>query len=129
MAKSFETLIQAKKQYDATLQKDGEKAVKDRLKEVFATRPEIKAIRWRQYTPYFNDGDECVFHLHGIEARLGDTDDFKDSYELKGETKKLVEAFYDDLEKIDDTLKVVFGDHAEVTATREEVTVESYEHE
>jgi hypothetical protein len=30
----------------------------------FAANPEVKRIHWLQYTPYFNDGDECVFSVH-----------------------------------------------------------------
>ena len=29
-------------------------------------RPEVAAVRWRQYTPYFNDGDPCVFGVGEI---------------------------------------------------------------
>ena len=25
--------------------------------------PALKAIRWNQYTPYFNDGDPCTFSV------------------------------------------------------------------
>lgn len=25
------------------------------------TNPQVKRFGWKQYTPYFNDGDECVF--------------------------------------------------------------------
>lgn len=35
------------------------------LLEAVLAHDEVEAIRWRQYTPYFNDGDECVF---GVEA-------------------------------------------------------------
>jgi len=30
----------------------------------FKAFPEVAAIRWRQYTPYFNDGDVCEFSVH-----------------------------------------------------------------
>jgi hypothetical protein len=32
--------------------------------EIFAQTPELKSVGWTQYTPYFNDGDECVFSVH-----------------------------------------------------------------
>jgi hypothetical protein len=35
----------------------------DALAEAFA-HPSIVAIRWTQYTPYFNDGDACVFSVY-----------------------------------------------------------------
>ena len=31
---------------------------------------EIEAVRWRAYTPYFNDGDPCVFGIRGAEAKF-----------------------------------------------------------
>lgn len=31
--------------------------------ELFASHPEISGFRWKQFTPYFNDGDECVFSV------------------------------------------------------------------
>lgn len=33
------------------------------------------ALRWRQYTPYFNDGDACVFQIYGVGLRVADLDD------------------------------------------------------
>lgn len=30
----------------------------------------IKEVRWRQYTPYFNDGDECIFSVNDPEIRF-----------------------------------------------------------
>jgi len=35
--------------------------------DIFATAPNLKSVSWRQYTPYFNDGDTCEF-----SARVGD---------------------------------------------------------
>lgn len=29
----------------------------------------VAAIRWRQYTPYFNDGDECKFGVEDVYIR------------------------------------------------------------
>lgn len=30
----------------------------------------VQAVRWSQSTPYFNDGDACVFGVNGFEVRL-----------------------------------------------------------
>lgn len=35
--------------------------------------PTVVEFGWRQYTPYFNDGDPCVFQAYGAWVRL-DTD-------------------------------------------------------
>lgn len=40
--------------------------------------PTIVEFGWRQYTPYFNDGDPCEFDVHGLWVRTTaevDTDD------------------------------------------------------
>lgn len=34
--------------------------------------PTVAAVRWSQYTPYFNDGDACVFSIHGFQVKLLD---------------------------------------------------------
>ncbi len=46
----------------------------DALKGVFTTGV-IKAVRWTQYTPYFNDGEPCVFGTGEIYYRFADLDD------------------------------------------------------
>lgn len=64
---------------------------------------EVAAVRWHQYTPYFNDGEACVFGAHGpevlltVEADIDEDDDdyydetrWRDTYQLfsygEGET-------------------------------------------
>lgn len=48
--------------------------------------PTIRTFGWRQYTPYFNDGDPCVFSAYGawyltIEDGQSDSDDADDDFE------------------------------------------------
>jgi hypothetical protein len=35
----------------------------------------VEAVRWRQYTPYFNDGDACTFGTGEIYIKLAGGDD------------------------------------------------------
>jgi hypothetical protein len=42
---------------------------------VFERYPEVQAIRWTQYTPYFNDGEPCEFGVHDIEFTLKNYDE------------------------------------------------------
>jgi hypothetical protein len=42
---------------------DEERLLAD-IDAVFAADPRIAAINWRQYTPYFNDGDPCEFSCY-----------------------------------------------------------------
>lgn len=39
-------------------------AFKEGAAELFAAHPKLDSIGWSQYTPYFNDGDACVFSAH-----------------------------------------------------------------
>jgi hypothetical protein len=38
---------------------------------VLLSHPAVKGVRWRQYTPYFNDGEPCVFSAYGFGIDLG----------------------------------------------------------
>ena len=31
------------------------------FKQFFESNPEVNVVGWRQYTPYFNDGEACIF--------------------------------------------------------------------
>lgn len=35
--------------------------------------PSVTEFGWRQYTPYFNDGDPCVFSANGVWVRTTDS--------------------------------------------------------
>ena len=130
----------------------------------------VMAIRWTQYTPYFNDGDECIFGVHEPEVLLGgrygaaaqwrdswtlytrdksygerpawgsvSRDEYnkweRDSrvYEINGaSTREVVEA----LEEFSarnpvfyDVMYQNFGDHAQVTASREGFEIDEYGHD
>jgi hypothetical protein len=48
--------------------------------------PRVVAVRWRQYTPYFNDGDACTFRVYiedGWKFTTTDEDagDYEDGFE------------------------------------------------
>lgn len=108
--------------------------------------PEVEAIRWRQYTPYFNDGDPCEFSVHDIEVKLiggdpeaGDYEDgYVDAWSLKYYAEKSDEelpmGLLDAMKKwqsahIESVVRKNFGDHATVTADAEGFSVEFYDHD
>ncbi|MBM4707887.1 hypothetical protein GS982_01575 [Rhodococcus hoagii] len=41
----------------------------DALDALFAF-PEVEAVRWEQYTPYFNDGDACEFGIREVRIKF-----------------------------------------------------------
>jgi hypothetical protein len=154
--------------------------------------PGVEAIRWTQFTPYFNDGDECSFGVHEIRikiegAELEDYDyerddgfasayslfEYNGTYEHPGEYPPYVakgrpgheeyEAAVKDVQakgrlyyspenktfvvngfdttpirdavkafntyEFEHVLETNFGDHAEVTATKDGFSIEFFDHE
>lgn len=119
----------------------------------------VEKVRWHQYTPYFNDGDPCVFgvyaprvKLRGDEDEEFDYDEYRDDYSLyqyeDGETRYHTsnrkfevngidtKPVYDAITELEglfahheNVLKEKFGDPAEVTYDGESFDVEYYDHE
>lgn len=46
--------------------------------EFFARNPSVVAIRWTQYTPYWQDGDTCTFSANDPELQLFATEEDED---------------------------------------------------
>ena len=57
------------KQLKDQLKKNTKDAV-ELLKQLINQTPEVVAVRWNQYTPHFNDGDECVFSVNELELKF-----------------------------------------------------------
>lgn len=132
---------------DAEMKEHGKAAVLGELKAFFDKHPNT-SIQWRQYAPYFNDGEECVFGVHGVGVvppMKGDDDDNEndfDSWSIKYHIKKgdaapwMTPSIADDLEVLErllysseDLLKAAFGDHVRIIANIDGIEVESYEHD
>lgn len=112
----------------------------------------IQSFSWVQYTPYFNDGDECIFRVYtdynfkinGEDTEEMDSLDWSIKYYLKGQTEKYplkpewdIELFklIEDLQEVinsipEEFMKDLFGDHVEVTVNSDgTITTEEYEHD
>lgn len=64
------------------LQAEMQQILKDAFKDIFEKCPSLGAIVWNQYSPYFNDGDECTFDVHEAELfRIGFDDEVIDELE------------------------------------------------
>ncbi len=111
------------------------------LQKFMEAHPDIKAIGWTQYTPYFNDGDPCVFGINELYVSATDERDEEVGGEgwfyLWGTPEKgLSEQSWADLielkkalEGSEDELEAAFGDHVRVIVTPTGVDVEEYEHD
>lgn len=51
---------------------------KQQTKEFFQLVPQVKAFRWTQYTPYFNDGDTCEFGVNDVYFTNAEGKDLND---------------------------------------------------
>lgn len=130
---------------------ENKKLFMEAVNELFDKHEELMGIRWRQYTPYFNDGSPCTFGVGELfittrpvseledldedddEVDMGDYGDgFVSPYYLK-ENKVL----YEDLcslegfmVNIEDCLEGMFDDHVIVTIERgKDPYTEEYYHD
>ena len=140
------------------IQEKGQQKLKEVFKLFWESNPNVHLITWTQYTPYFNDGDECVFSLGEIIfSNLADSNEFEnidyDIYEgdleniwvsssdgdwetgkLKKDSQKMDYNMAKELsnflqsDSMEDVLKLLFEDHVKVLATREGFTAVYYEH-
>ena len=114
---------------------------------IFENYPEVKIVSWTQYTPYFNDGEECVFRANTDYFEVNGFSDYDDEgepglinvidydyrngkvykYHKGEEIYNAIKNFLNQLDKED--YKTMFGDHAKITVRKDEITVEEYEHE
>lgn len=59
----FEQLLKDQRDLQKKFQTEAQELFKEITKEFFDLSPTVKAVTWTQYTPFFNDGDECVFSV------------------------------------------------------------------
>lgn len=62
----FDALIEEQRALKAKFQTEAQEMFKETMKEFFDKNPGITALKWTQYTPYFNDGDACVFGVNDV---------------------------------------------------------------
>jgi hypothetical protein len=123
--------------------------IKPLLQQFITEHPQVSAVQWRQYTPYFNDGETCVFNVHEPTFQFGGVEEGGDYdegfHELWGdynsdynddiregcsqETYIACIQLARDLSNMEDELEVLFGDHVKVTVTAAGVEVEEYDHD
>jgi hypothetical protein len=70
MFEKIQKLNDARRVWEEKIQKEGRELLSQAFQQFFEAHPEIEAFRWRQYTPYFNDGDTCYFGFYGFDYKL-----------------------------------------------------------
>lgn len=137
MTKIEEFLVK-KKELEQLISSFGKTALKELFDKWFEEQPDLYGIGWTQYTPYFNDGEECVFSLSCIgffftkeefESEEDSIYEF-DTYSIEDPgRKKKCEAIESELSELEDVLRSVFGDHMKIMVNRDEITSEEYSHD
>lgn len=132
----------------AEMAREGKQAFQEACDEVFQAHPKLESFSWVQYTPYFNDGEPCEFHVYEDLAKMV----------FEGKDLEYVwvnhrgEAVVEGVEDVEDkdglvaaaeaAIKVTsflagngeialdaFGDHAKVTVSRDGIDVEHCDHD
>lgn len=154
MLKSLSSINSLVVEYNKTRKEFMEKsqnALKEVFKAFFDQNPDIDQITWNQYTPYFNDGDECIFGVHDMYFTLAkDKVDLSDVrwpdddgnchgysfYVSKGEVdpiKKQRDVFSSFAREINrlpnEVFKDTFGDHVKIVASKNGFDVEEFQHD
>jgi len=99
----------------------GKDGIRDFFGPVFDANPKLEKIRWRQYTPYFNDGDPCIFRVHEATVRLNgmaeDAGDYENGFE---DSYHFLDGEFDWNFQLPDEeiLEQIFGDHTTITVFR-----------
>lgn len=144
-------MAEIKKQYQA----EAQVLFKDLFSEFFEQNSEVRAVGWQQYTPYFNDGEACIFSTtvdyawatntentndirYGdyvgddsdtvwvYDPNYGDFNEVAIPFSVSAEMQALTKI----LSKIDDKVyEDLFGDHVQVIVTRDGFDTVEFEHE
>lgn len=156
---SWKSVVQKSNEMQDTIN-SLKRQMQESIRPVFASfiqeNPKVLAVKWSQYTPYFNDGETCyfsvnepVFKFEGIPEDAGDYEDgfvelpwnfgysntycperYKSIWEnVNRELYNNCKEFKSFLDNNSDALESIFGDHVEVTVTAEGAFVEEYDHD
>jgi len=150
--------VQHFKSLKKELQEKMAEAFQSSLREFFVKVPEVNTIYWHQCTPYFNDGDPCVFvvekpsfspmlhdeitspyHCYDCEAMdhaENSTKDFlrfaKDT-RLSDESQNMLKDILNLFDISDEYLLSAYGDHAFIRLYMKDgsiqAKVEKFEHD
>jgi hypothetical protein len=141
---SLQKILELKKTYCDEIAKAGKELFAEELKSFFAAHPNVKALRWTQYTPSFNDGDPCRFSLSDVQVQLDDPpkrdddeerdpEDWENSFEAwdlpdsHAELQAAMRSLSQLLHDAKDACELVFGDGSEIIATREKIEVNEFD--
>jgi hypothetical protein len=123
----------------------GSQFFREATADLFRANPDLVSFEWKQYTPYFNDGDVCEFGVNSDWIKVEHRDENGDivleeeayvPYDvIKGEREatnqeRMYQNIIDVVSAVDeDVMLSLFGDHVAVKVTKDGVTVSEYAHD
>ena len=88
MKEEFKTLQERIEALNAEMQEKSKVLMKEALRDFFEKYDGVvQNLFWRQYTPYFNDGESCEFGVHDVHITLTsdvDDEDLEEGSEVYG---------------------------------------------
>lgn len=112
----------------------------DEFKELFARYPKLQSFEWTQYTPYFNDGEACIFGVNRYgEYAVNDIPQYEgigaaEEDNPEGLTDEDLDTLRTEIDKVlglfqEEFFLEAFGDHATVRVSREGIDVGECSHD
>lgn len=151
MKERIETFIAEQEQLLNKFREEAQKLFKDITREFFDQNPGVNGIVWTQYSPYFNDGEDCVFNVHDATFTNATGADLRNIYwgEYEGDNEDVWAdecypsdkregvdnescKYFDKLicsDVMSDVMEMMFGNHVKVIVTREGFEVDDYDHD
>jgi hypothetical protein len=153
---SLEQLTVLRTKINTAICGEAGKAIKDAIQGFLNKYPQVYALRWCQYTPYFNDGDPCTFRVCDPYVRFvsqptleDDFEEYEDDWgdyawgiqwrvrEGKDVTEGATIELADDLKALntlfdanEDSMEEIFGGHVEVIVRRgQDAEIRDYNHD
>jgi len=159
----LDALIANHEQMKLQFQTQAQDLFKELAKEFWDKNPGLTAVKWTQYTPYFNDGDACVFGVNDVVFTNAPADELNEVSpwgDYEGESEDVFvtsnigyimnsdrdwhkrerdallklgdtidtascDEFAQAVSHLDDVMLAMFGDHVQVTMTREGFDVDN----
>jgi hypothetical protein len=163
----LDALIDSHEQMKRQFQIQAQELFKELAKEFWDKNPGLTAVKWVQYTPYFNDGDACEFGIGEITFTNAPEDELENISswgEYEGENEDIFactnvgyvigsdreyhkqerdallklgdkidpascDEFSNAVSQLDSVMLAMFGDHAQITMTRDGFDVDEYLHD
>lgn len=125
MAQKIEDLREQMKDQATVILREG-------LQDIFNAFPSVTSIGWKQYTPYFCDGDECIFGVESDQPDINEECGWDIPYDEDLESLRDPQTAAAQLLGMigNDDFKLMFGDHVHVTFYRDgHVDISGYDHE